>query len=140
MNRVAARAKEEARILPTGVPDKLPYALCSDATADQAPHLVYFKGLEEVFKGQVATARANIYAPSTASSVEYTWYTFEDSQIRAKPMKNPVSLDIKSAIVKLIETSPKLDDEEIGEAFGMPAVAASILLREMEADGLIRRV
>lgn len=46
---------------------------------------------------------------------------------------------MKDAILRIVSTRERLDDEEIADILGIPPYQASVLLREMERDGIISR-
>lgn len=71
-----------------------------------------------------------------AKSYSGDWVSEEDEcyGLASQPLPDSES---KCALLVVVTKEPSLDDEEIADRIGLPAVEVSRLLREMEDDGLV---
>lgn len=68
------------------------------------------------------------------------FYSYIEPAPVSRESRNPEEEQLKARILEFVRAHPRLDDEEIGDELGIAPVEASRLLRDLEAEGSIRRI
>jgi hypothetical protein len=95
---------------------------------------------DKVAFGQAIYANdATVFADANATTPNYFWGASKD-WFPVSHAELPTHENLKYAILRIVAHRPQLDDEQIGDELGIAPVEASRLLRELETEGLVRRL